>query len=120
MSIIFIILHHSYARRESLTYDYGNIIGQSVNMIKGLKGYIFYETFAYHVATLRQLINRKETQEQRGQTGLNTGDKFNRSVHGSRVFSRKKGFGLDRSGTKGSDPDGSTKSMSNFRGTRVF
>ena len=86
-------------------------------MIKGLKGYIFYETFAYHVATLRQLINTKETQkQQRKAGGVDMGDKLNMSVHGSRVFSKKKGFELDGSGSKrnqfgkfGSNLDGSCK-----------
>ena len=81
-------------------------------MIQGLRGYLVYETFAYHVATLRQLIKTKEAQKQRRQAGLDIGDKLNMSVHGSRVF-KKKGLGLDGSGSKGnkfaSELDGSCK-----------
>ncbi|EJK72323.1 hypothetical protein THAOC_06157 [Thalassiosira oceanica] len=32
-----------------------------LKMIQGLRGYMFYETFAYHVASLQQLINEKES-----------------------------------------------------------
>ena len=89
------------------------VICHSLKMIQGLRGYLVYETFAYQVATLRQLIKTKEAQKQRRQAGLDIGDKLNMSVHGSSVLSKKKGFGPDGSGSKGnkfaSELDGSCK-----------
>lgn len=61
-----------------------------IKMIQGLRGFMFYETFAYHVAALRQLINEKENQKERRKAGLVKGDMLNMSVHGSRVFANAK------------------------------
>lgn len=93
----------------------------AINMIKGLKGYIFYDAHAYHISLLRQFIN-KETRKNQNRPGLTDAAKMNMSVHGSNVFKSmtKKSKGFDGSGHNGSafDPDGSTKSMSNFRSMR--
>merc|ERR1719291_596624 len=93
----------------------------AINMIKGLKGYIFYDAHAYHISLLRQFIN-KETRKNQNRPGLTDAAKMNMSVHGSNVFKSmaKKSKGFDGSGHSGSafDPDGSTKSMSNFRSMR--
>lgn len=91
------------------------LLGHSLKMIQGLRGFMFYETFAYHVAALRQLINEKEEQKQKRQAGLVKGDMLNMSVHGSRVFSNAKKRTMDGSGSgKGKkffskDLDGSCK-----------
>lgn len=84
-----------------------------IKMIQGLRGFMFYETFAYHVAALRQLINEKENQKERRKAGLVKGDMLNMSVHGSRVFANAKKQDGSRSG-KGNkffsaDLDGSCK-----------
>ncbi|EJK43840.1 hypothetical protein THAOC_37677 [Thalassiosira oceanica] len=69
-----------------------------IKMIQGLRGFMFYETFAYHVAALRQLINEKENQKERRKAGLVKGDMLNMSVHGSRVFANAKKQDGSRSG----------------------
>lgn len=83
-------------------------IDEVVNMIKTLKDYFLYESFAYHISFLRQFVSTsRRTRQGSKKGGLFQGDGSNSvrntSVHGGNVWSsmrKKRGLG-DSSTRKG-------------------
>lgn len=83
-------------------------IDEVMNMIKTLKDFNFYESFAYHISFLRQFVSTKgRTRQGSKKSGLFQGDGSNSirntSVHGGNVWSsmrKKRGLG-DSSTRKG-------------------
>ncbi|KAL7535020.1 hypothetical protein ACHAXR_008017 [Thalassiosira sp. AJA248-18] len=89
-------------------------VKEVIAMVKSMKTFALYETFAYHISLLRQFVSIHA----RNQGAGDNDDANISSVHGNNVWnSLKKKRGLDGSG-KG-DPDSSIKSAGGSRSIGV-
>ena len=100
----------SFVSSFNIIYTPSQIYTYSIGMIKALKDFATYESFAYHISLLRQFVSIHSRNNNSKDDGSSS--PVVSSVHGNNVFaSLRKKRGLGASTTKGeNEPDDSGRS----------